>query len=246
MLLRLRWREVDPLDRAFTLGSRLFIAVLPLSLVAQQVTAQDTSVGELLTSTFGLGGAGQEAAERLFAPSGTLGTGLGLFALIVLIYAVRGFARSLQRFLASVWRIEMRGGVAVAAQVGWAIWLAAYVVVDIALAGVRRSDGTLAGPATIASTALFVGMWAVTPSMLLARRITFRRLLPSIVLTVIAVTLFDVVSRGYFPTIATSNAERYGLIGFAFSLFTWFFVNQAVVVLAAFVGAFADEVLRTR
>ena len=82
----------------------------------------------------------------------------------------------------------------------------------------------------------------MTPTLLLARRVSLRRLAPTIVLTAVSVAVFEAISRAYFPSLATSNADRYGLIGFAFSLFSWFFVHQVVVVLAALVGAVLDEV----
>ncbi|MEX1333830.1 MAG: hypothetical protein AB1Z66_00860 [Candidatus Limnocylindrales bacterium] len=96
-LLRRTWSDIEPLERSFTLGSRLFVAVLPFSLIAQQLTIRDTSLGELLTSAFRLEDAGQEAAETLFAAPAELGAGLSLFSIMVLVLALRGFARGSQR-----------------------------------------------------------------------------------------------------------------------------------------------------
>lgn len=243
-LLRERFREIEPLDRGFALGSRLFIAVLPLTLVVQAFTLRDTSVGQLLTAAFDLEGPAREAAEVLFAPPPGLGAGVGLFAIIVLLYAVRGFARGMQRLYVDLWRVHLGTARAIAAQVSWALWLVGYVVLDIALAGMKASDDVQRLLVLAASVVVYGLMWAVTPTLLLARRIPLRRLVPTIVLTAVAVAVFEAVSRLYFPAIATNNAERYGLIGFAFSLFSWFFVNQTIVVLAALVGAVLDEVRR--
>lgn len=240
-LLRRRTAEVEPFDRGFALGSRLFIAVLPLSLVAQQLTVQDTSLGALLTAAFRLEGEGREAAEALFAPPADLGAGLGLFALVVLLFALRGFARGLQRLYLDLWRIRLSGATALAAQLTWALWLAGYVVLDIALAGLRLEGGMAGWLGVLGGVAIYALMWAVTPGLLVARRVSAMRLAPTIFLTMAGVGLFDLVSRAYFPSIATSNAERYGLVGFAFSLFSWFFANQTIVVLAALVGAVLDE-----
>lgn len=241
-LLRARVAEIEPFDRGFALGSRLFIAVLPLSLVAQQVTIRDTSMGSLLTSAFRLEGSGQEAAETLFAPPENLGAGLGLFAVIVLLFALRGFARGMQRLYVDLWRVRLHRATAVVYQMAWATWLAVYVVLDIGLAGMRLEGDAIAWLGGIGGLALYAGMWALTPTLLLARRVSIQRLAPTIALTAASVAVFEVISRAYFPSLATSNAERYGLIGFAFSLFSWFFVHQLVVVLAALVGAVLDEV----
>jgi uncharacterized BrkB/YihY/UPF0761 family membrane protein len=96
-----------------------------------------------------------------------------------------------------------------------------------------------------ASVGVYALMWAVTPTLLLARHVPLRRLVPTIVLTAVGVAIFEAASRLYFPAIATNNAERYGLIGFAFSLFSWLFINQTVVVLAALLGAVLDQVRHT-
>jgi membrane protein len=245
-LLRRRWSELEPLERSFSLGSRLFVAVLPLSLVAQQLTIRDTSLGELLTAAFRLEGAGRATAETLFAPPAELGAGLGLFAILVLLLALRGFARGIQRLYTDLWYVRLPGPIAIAWQFIWATWLVLYVVADITLAGIRVDGEGLAWVTIVGSLALYVLMWAITPMLLLARRVPFRRMAPTIVLTAVAIAVFDAVSRLYFPSIATENAERYGLIGFAFSLLGWFFINQTVVVTSALLGAVLDELRQPR
>lgn len=237
---------MEPLERSFSLGSRLFVAVLPLSLVAQQLTIRDTSLGELLTAAFRLEGSGRSAAETLFAPPAELGAGLGLFAILVLLLALRGFARGIQRLYTDLWYVRLPGPIAIASQLIWAFWLVLYVVADITLAGIRVGGEGLAWVTVVGSLALYVLMWALTPMLLLAHRVPFRRMAPTIVLTAVAIAVFDAVSRHYFPSIATENAERYGLIGFAFSLLSWFFINQTVVVIAALLGAVFDELRQPR
>lgn len=242
-LFRDRFVAIEPLDRGFALGSRLFVAVLPLSLVAQRVTDQDTSMGSLLTSAFRLQDSGRDAAETLFAPPVDVGAGLGLFAIVVLFYSLRGFARGMQRLYLDLWRVRLSGPTAIVYQVFWAAWLAAYLLFDIVLAGLRLEPGASEWLGLLGGLALYAGMWALTLWLLLGRRVSLRRLAPSIAMTALAVAAFEAVSRLYFPELASTNAERYGLIGFAFSLFSWFFVHQVVVVLAGLLGAVVDEVL---
>ena len=131
---------------------------------------------------------------------------------------MRGFARGIQRLYTDLWYVRLPGPVAIASQLIWAIWLVLYVVADITLAGIRVGGEGFAWVTVVVSLALYVLMWALTPMLLLARRVPLRRMAPTIVLTAVAIAVFDAVSRHYFPPIATENAERYGLIGFAFSL----------------------------
>lgn len=69
--------------------------------------------------------------------------------------------------------------------------------------------------------ALAAWMRLLTPTLLLVGRVGVRRLVPTMVLAAIAVAVLEAVSRMCFPGMATANAERHGLIGFAFSLFSW-------------------------
>ena len=94
------------------------------------------------------------AAETLFAPPENLGAGLGAFAVIVLLFALRGFARGMQRLYLDLWRVRLHRATAVVYQMAWAIWLAVYVVLDIGLAGMRLEGDAIAVVGGIGGLAL--------------------------------------------------------------------------------------------
>ena len=84
-------------------------------------------------------------------------------------------------------------------------------------------------------------LWVWTPYVLLGRRLPWRRLLPSGLMTAGSVGLYSLASALYLPQTFTTNAERYGLIGVAFGLVTWLFGYAAVVIGAAAVAGVWDR-----
>jgi membrane protein len=80
-------------------------------------------------------------------------------------------------------------------------------------------------------------IWAVTPYILLGGRVPGRRLFATGIFTAVALTVFSVVSRIYMPTVMSTDARRYGLIGAAFGIVSWLFASAVVLIGSATTGA---------
>ena len=90
-------------------------------------------------------------------------------------------------------------------------------------------------------------VWAITPHILLARRVPASQLLPTGILTAVALTVFSVGSRVYMPAIMTTDARRYGLIGATFGLVSRLYVGATVLMVCACIGAvLAERTLTSR
>jgi membrane protein len=98
----------------------------------------------------------------------------------------------------------------------------------------------------VASIALSGVLWLVTPYVLLARRVPWRRLGPMALLTAAGMTGLTVCSALWMPYTVTSSAAQFGMIGVAFALLTWLVGFGLVLVTAAAGGAIIDERLLTR
>jgi uncharacterized BrkB/YihY/UPF0761 family membrane protein len=53
----------------------------------------------------------------------------------------------------------------------------------------------------------------------------------------VALTVFSVLSRVYMPTVMSTDASRYGLIGAAFGIVSWLFASAMVLIGSATTGA---------
>jgi membrane protein len=131
------------------------------------------------------------------------------------------------------------------------LWLAAfsaYFSVQPAIVGLF--DGVVAVVVTIGFT---TGLWLMTPWILVAKRISWRRLLPQAVLTALSLDVLALVSVLYMPHAVSTASRQFGVIGVAFALLSWLFVGAFILVVTAAVGATlveprtpVPEVARTR
>jgi membrane protein len=90
------------------------------------------------------------------------------------------------------------------------------------------------------SLALAAGLWLTTPYVLLARRIAWRRLVPTALLTAVGMTALEICSAIWMPHTVATSAEQFGTIGVAFALLGWLVGAGLVLVVAAAGGAIID------
>jgi membrane protein len=232
--------RVEVIDRSLALASKLFVAVIPLSIIIKAIAPGPKNFGEDLVQRLGLTGVGAGATRTLFATGGEVRVAVSVIGLVIVLYSALSFTRGLQRVYLQIWRLRPQLPDALLRQAGWVLGFIAYTVV---LSPIRDFEhhhnvGSLYAPSAILFGAAF---WLWTPHMLLGTRISWHRLLPTALLTTLGVTLFSAASAVFLPEIITTNAERYGLIGVAFGLVTWLFAYAAVVVVSAVIGGTWDR-----
>lgn len=231
--------ELRAIDRALALASKLFIAILPLSILITAVLSGD-SFGDDLVARFGLTGTGAEAARDLFAAPTQVQAGIGLFGVVILVSSILSFARALERVYLDCWELP---AATTGAAGGRLVWLVGCIFTvslsSTANEAVENADAGALGwiVAMIVGGAFF--LW--TPYVLLGRRVPAGNLLPTGLLTGAALLVFAVGSDVIMPDLVSHNTVRYGLIGFTFSLVTWLFSGAVLVVAAAILGALVDR-----
>lgn len=233
--------EMRIVDRALALSSKLFVAILPLSILSTALVSKK-AFGDELVQRFRLNGEGARAAEVLFASPAQVESGVGALGALILVSSVVSFARALERVYLDAWelpaqRAAVRGRLAWLA--GFCVYLAAIFPARTALVGAGVPGLT---PVVSAVGGGLLFLW--TPYVLLGRRVGWRRLLPTAVISAGSIVVFGVGSAIALPRIITHNTERYGYIGFAFSLVTWLFCGAVVIIAAAVLGAQLDRSMR--
>jgi membrane protein len=231
--------ELRAIDRSLALASKLFIAILPLSILITAVLSGN-SFGDELVARFGLTGSGAHAARALFAAPTQVQAGIGVLGLVILVSSILSFARALERAYLDCW--EMPAATSGAGR-DRLLWLAGCIV-TVSLSSTANEAVENAGARALGwLVALFVGgvffLW--TPYLLLGRRVPARRLLPTGILTGAALLVFAIGSDVIMPELVSHNTIRYGLIGFTFSLVTWLFCGAVLVVAGAILGALLDR-----
>lgn len=232
--------RIEVIDRALALASKLFVAVIPLSIILKAIVPGSGSFGQDLVVRFGLTGLGASATRTLFATGGEVRGAVSVIGIVILLYSVLSFTRALQRVYLGMWRLHPEPFDALARQL---FWIVGFVVYTVALGPLHDLEhghnlGIFYAVTSIALSAVF---WVWTPYVLLAGRIQWRRMLPTGLLTATAISLYSVWTAIFLPGIFTRNAERYGLIGVAFGLVTWLFVYAGILIGSAVIAAVWDR-----
>ncbi len=223
-------------DRSLALASKLFIAILPLSILSSSLVSNE-SFGDEVVDRFGLEGTAAHAARLLFASPSQVQSGIGLLGVIILVSSVLSFARALEAVYLDCWQLPPSPLGAIKRRLTWLAGFAAYGIVLSPLRDVI--DRPLAARIVAAVLAAALFLW--TPYVLLGRRVPWQRLAPTGAITGAAMLVFGLGSAITLPRQMAHNTDRYGLIGFTFSLVSWLFVAAAVVVAAAALGALIDR-----
>lgn len=231
-----RFFELRPIERGLALGTKLFTAVVPAAIIVSGLFSSPTALPARIVDGLNLTGAGANAVRALFAaPPGSAGSAVGIIGLLVMLYSLLSFARSLQRLYEEAWRLPpMRSGVA------WgSVWLVAFAVyfsLSAPLSRVLHDDGF---PISAFLVSLIGGtvLWSVTPAILLGRRVPIRSLRRGGLVTALLLTFFNIGSKIYVPHSMTTNVNRYGLVGVTFTILTWLFAFCLVLIASAAAGA---------
>ncbi len=232
--------RIEVIDRALALASKLFVAVIPLSIILKAIVPGSDNFGQDLVLRLGLSGTGAQATRTLFASGGEVRGAISVVGVVILLYSVLSFTRGMQRMYLTVWRLHPETFEALARQ---ATWIVGFIVYTSLLSPIRDLEhssniGFLYGATVIAVGAVF---WVWTPYVLLGRRVPWRRMLPTGLLTAMGITVYSIGTGLFLPKIFTHNAERYGLIGIAFGIVTWLFIYAGVVIVCAVLGHIWDR-----
>jgi membrane protein len=226
-----RFVELEGFDRAMALAGQAFAALLPLLIVIGSVSpADDDGLAETIIERFDVsGGAADTLREAVAQPPHS---GLSALGAILLVISALSFTRAMQRLYIRAWRLDKLG---LRANYWGLIWLGLFVAFwSIQPAIVGLFDGLLAFALTLALSTL---LWLLTPWLLTAKLIAWRRLLPQALLTAVALFALAVAAAIYLPRAVASASSEFGILGVAFTLLSLLFAIALVLVVTAALGA---------
>lgn len=228
--------EIQFVDRSIALGSLGFTALVPLLVIASAFLPGTDGLANELIDRFHLHGATAQLVRDVFAQPDAVRQSISWLGVLLLVGAALSFTRALQRVYELSWRLEVRG---LAGTRAGLIWIGGIVVWSTLFASVRDWLLGLTGP--VASlTILLAGdalLWLWSPWILLARRVDWHRLVPSALLTAVAMTAISVGSVIYMPEAIGRAATHYGPIGIAIALVSWLVGVGFALTICAGVGA---------
>jgi membrane protein len=239
-----RMLEVEFVDRSVALAGKAFVSFFPLVIVVAAFVPDRirSSIITTVTARLGIEGDALATAREAFASADDIQKATGVLGLVLAIFFATSFTTALQRVYLRAWR-RPPGGTAGAYWRGaaWLLVMLAYVALLGALRG-ALGDGLGLGLFAILSLAVTSGLWWFTAWFLLRGEVRVRVLVPTGVITSIALAGFAVSATIWMPEVVTSNETQFGFFGIALALTTWFSGAAICILIGACAGpVFAED-----
>ena len=237
-----RLLEIEFVDRSIALAAKGFVSFFPLVIVVAAFMPERirTSIVTALQTRLGMQGDALTIARQAFASADDIRRATGALGLVLTILFASSFTTALGRVYVRVWRRPRPG-----ASAYWrgAIWLLA-MLGSLALLGslYRRVEGGLAiGSFAILALVVNVGLWWFTAWLMLIGEVRVRVLVPTGLITGVALGLYGVSASVWMPTVMTSNEDQFGFFGVALALVTWFSGAAVCILVGACIGVVIAE-----
>jgi membrane protein len=230
-----RMLENEFIDRGIALAAKAFVSFFPAVIVVAAFAppAVRTAIAGTLAHRSGLSGAGLATFRSAFATSSDVRRATGVLGLVFTVYYINSFTSALRRAYIRAWRRPPSSLV-----YGYALgagWLVGIIVYFSLIGGMRSAFGRGPGlvPFAILALAATIGLWWVTPWLMLGRQVRLRVLLPTGVLTGLGLTVYGATSSLWMPTTVSQNQQQFGFFGVALAMVTWLSGAAFIVVASA-------------
>jgi len=238
-----RLLENEFVDRSVALASKAFISFFPTIIVVGSFAPHSIreSMFNAIREHAGVKGAGATTFKEAFRSADDVRKATGILGLLFTFFFINSFTTALSRVYVKAWRRPRIGRVS-----GYALgatWLVG-IVVYFALIGALRAI-LFGGPKT-AAFAVFaiagaVGMWWLTPWLMLGRQVRLRVLATTAVITGVALTIYGASASLWMPRTLAKNQQQFGFFGIALSLVTWLSGAAIIIVVGACAGPVVAE-----
>jgi membrane protein len=238
-----RMLETEFVDRSIALAGKAFISFFPLIIVIAAFVPPHlrTSIFTTLTHRLGITGASLETVRLAFASADDIRRATGLLGLVLAVFYVSSFTTALRRAYLRAWRRPTGKGAGNYPR--GVAWVAAFLVYFVLLGGARTvlAGGVGIAPFVVVALALSTAMWWFTAWLMLKGQVRPRVLLPSGLITGIALSAYALSATLWMPNNVTSNNHQYGIFGVALALVAWFSGAAICIVVGACAGPVLAE-----
>jgi uncharacterized BrkB/YihY/UPF0761 family membrane protein len=238
-----RFQKVVGFDRSVALASSALTAIIPLAIITSSIASslggKDTA--DRIIDRYGLTGGGADAVHDIFSPSGA-STSLGLIGVVFLLVALLSFTRAVQRLFEQTWELKP---LSVRNSLNGLLWISG-LTVYMGLGGLLhgwlgRSELDVAPTLIVAPLTFVFLIWS--GSVLSAKRLERRRLVPFGVVGAALLAVYSLGAAVYVPHLFDTYSTRYGVIGAVFAMISALFCMMLVVVGSAALGREMDDEL---
>jgi membrane protein len=235
--------DVRFLDRSVILAAQAFSAILPLFIVVASISPKPggDSPAAFMARRLGLTADDVSSLQGAVVPPPSARASVGVVGVVLALLTATSFARALQRSYELAWQLPRAGLRAAWRPLALVIGLALYV--ELLFLFGRLVRGMPAGT-FLEDLVAFAAAWALWTGAawtLLGGRVRLRLLAAGGLLTAVGFSVLRRLSAFYLPALVASNQQQYGLLGVAFTLYSWLSACAFIIVVATVVGAVLAE-----
>jgi membrane protein len=236
------WRRLDAMDfinRGMLFAATLLLCFFPFLIVVSALAGR--SVVKALARHTGLNHQAAAEAGHLFSSSAaTANAVVGTTSMVFFVLGGIAAASALQEIYEQAFDLPHRGMSLIPRRLAWlAVLIGASLLTGWAGSALRHAGG----PVLLAVVGLVwaTGFWWLTMWILLAGRLSWRKLFPAACATGVLWVGMQVFFALFFSGIVISDARKFGPIGIIFALLSYLIAIGVVVILGAAVGLVWQE-----
>jgi membrane protein len=233
-----RFVDTEGAQQATVIAAQAFTSLIPFLVVAAAF-GPGGDLADRIVDRFGLDGNSARSVRQLFNSSEEVEGAVTWVSIVILVLSALSFTRATQRMFERAYGVPPKGPREMWRGLAWLAGFAVWIAVSSPLREALEDLGGVLVALTV-SGLTGLALWLWTPAILLGIP-DWRRLLPGAIVSGVLGAVAGVASGIYVPILMTWSADRYGLIGVAFSMQSWLLVMAFVVVAGAIVGAVASE-----
>ena len=233
-----RLSAMDFINQGMLFAATLLLCFFPFLIVLTALAGR--SAADSLARHAGLNKQAAAYVSHLFASSATTTSAVvGTTSVVFFVLGGIAAAGALQQLYERAFDVDHRG-IGIVRRLLWlALLIGAAALGGWAGPPVRHTAGPVL--LAIAALAAFTGFWWLTMWILLAGKVSWRKLFPSACATGVFWLGMDVFFALFFSDMVISNYKEYGPIGMIFALMAYLIAIGVVVILGAVVGLVWQE-----
>ena len=231
------WRRLDAMDfinRGILFAATLLLCFFPFLIIVSALAGR--SVVTTLARRTGLNSRAAAEVGHLFASSAaTTSAVVGTASMVFFALGGIAAATALQDIYERAFDLPHRGVKDIVYLLAWlAVLIGTSLLTGWAAPVLRRAGGpVLVG---VAGLVCATGFWWLTMRILLAGRISWRKLFPAACATGVLYVGMELFFWLFFSGLVISDARKFGPIGIIFALLSYLIAIGVVVILGAAVG----------
>jgi membrane protein len=234
-----RFIDIEGTLQATVLSAQAFTSLVPFLVVASAFAPGQSDVSDGIIERFSLNGDAARSVEALFNDKAEVESTITWVSVVILVLATLSFTRAMQRIFQRAYGVEPGRWTDMWRGLAWLAGFAVWIAVSSLLRDAFEDLGGFVVALSV-STAIGFALWLWTPTILLGD-MDWRRLAPGAAVSAFLAALLSIASGIYVPILMEWSADKYGLIGIAFSMQSWLLAVAFVVVIGAVVGAVVNE-----